>query len=192
MQMWEWHLINFYGHLGGQKEWTNKIQNHQRLLQNQYFEPLIENESETGVWNFPWNTHRVLKKFFKRVLWEGKSLGQTQSTLMGRKRLIATNSGRPHCLRKAGPQDSWGSKAGRVGRCGWGSGLCCFLHYSADSDNPYRSVTLQKEQLSRAANPNRRIHPQSFLGKMVCMPLSWSRGRGCSLSSGKYRKYRCP
>lgn len=43
------------------------------LLQNQYFEPLIENESETGVWNFPWNTHRVLKNFRgcsgKRRLW---------------------------------------------------------------------------------------------------------------------------
>lgn len=82
------------------------------------------------------------------MLWEGKSLGQTQSTLMGRKRLIATNSGRPHCLRMAGPQDSSGSKAGRAGRWEWGGGLCCFLHYSADPVNPYRCVTLQKEQLS--------------------------------------------
>lgn len=70
------------------------------------------------------------------MLWEGKSLGQTQSTLMGRKRLIATISGRPHCLQMAGPQDSWGSRVGRVGRWGWGSGLCCFFHHSADPDNP--------------------------------------------------------
>lgn len=125
------------------------------------------------MWNFPWNTHRVLKKNFKRVLWEGKSLGQTQSTLMGRKRLIATNSGRPHCLRMAGPQDSWGSKAGRAGRCGWGSELCCFLHYSADSDNPYRSVTLQKEQLSspEQQTPTAGSIPKAFWERWFVCPF---------------------
>lgn len=48
MQMWEHYLINFYEHLEGKNEPT-KIRIIKGLLQNQYFEPLIENESETGV-----------------------------------------------------------------------------------------------------------------------------------------------
>lgn len=99
------------------------------------------------------------------MLWEGKSLGQTQSTLMGRKRLIASNLGRPHCLRMAGPQDSWGSRVGRVGRWGWGSGLCCFLYYSADPDNPDMWLSRRNSLAAQNSKPKPQDPSPKLSGK---------------------------
>lgn len=81
MQMSEQHLLNFCGLLGGRNKRANKNLNHQRAL------------TKPGFWAFNWKRIRNRRVKFpmkytqglkKKVLWAEKSLGHTQSTLMGK------------------------------------------------------------------------------------------------------------